>query len=48
MLTWGRRWLDPVPSDTQLTHQRCGKKVKAVFRCASCGDAITRDGIELS
>jgi len=48
MLTWGRRWLDPVPSDTQLTHQRCGKKVEPVLSCASCGDAITRDDIQLS
>jgi len=48
MLTWGRRWLEPAESETHLTHKRCGKKVQAVLSCAACGEAITRDDVELT
>jgi DNA-binding HxlR family transcriptional regulator len=48
MLTWGRRWLEPAASDTHLTHERCGKRVRALLSCAACGEAIARDDIELT
>jgi hypothetical protein len=48
MLTWGRRWLEPAESDTQLTHKRCRRRVQALLSCASCGEAIARDDIALT
>jgi DNA-binding HxlR family transcriptional regulator len=47
MLTWGRRWLKPAGSDARLIHKSCDAPLQAGLACASCGEAISRDDVEL-
>jgi DNA-binding HxlR family transcriptional regulator len=37
MLTWGERWLAEGKERTKLTHKVCGRALRAIFTCASCG-----------
>ena len=48
MHAWGRRWLEPIASDTILTHRPCSADVDAVLTCGSCGEPITRKDVSLT
>jgi DNA-binding HxlR family transcriptional regulator len=45
MLVWGRRWLQPSPSESLLTHVPCGRTLNPEITCARCDRRIQRSDI---
>jgi DNA-binding HxlR family transcriptional regulator len=45
MLAWGDRWLAGGRPPVTLTHRTCGRQLKPILSCSTCGNPITRSDI---